>query len=165
MTGLRIALGGDEAGFNYKATITADLNKDPRVASVVDVGPSSESDKTAYSTYAITAAEKVASGEVDRAILICGTGLGVAISANKVPGVRAVTAHDSFSVERAIKSNNAQVLCLGQRVIGIELARRLVSEWLGYEFDPNSASAAKVKVIDDYDAKTTSEGFKVSAAA
>uniref|UniRef100_L2FDL5 Ribose 5-phosphate isomerase n=1 Tax=Colletotrichum fructicola (strain Nara gc5) TaxID=1213859 RepID=L2FDL5_COLFN len=150
MTGLRIALGGDEAGFNYKATITADLNQDPR---------------TAYSTYAITAAEKVASGEVDRAILICGTGLGVAISANKVPGVRAVTAHDSFSVERAIKSNNAQVLCLGQRVIGIELARRLVSEWLGYEFDPNSASAAKVKVIDDYDAKTTSEGFKVSAAA
>lgn len=179
MPGLRIALGGDEAGFNYKATITADLNKDPRVASVVDVGPSSESDKTAYSTYAITAAEKV-----DRAILICGTGLGVAISANKVPGVRAVTAHDSFSVERAIKSNNAQVLCLGQRVIGIELARRLVGEWLGYEFDPvslppffwhtmkydsnkgkNSASAAKVKVIDDYDAKTTSEGFKVSAAA
>lgn len=71
-------------------------------------------------------------------MLICGTGLGVAISANKVPGIRAVTAHDSFSVERAVLSNNAQVLCLGQRVVGIELARRLVSEWLGYRFDPVS---------------------------
>ena len=67
----------------------------------------------------------VADGEADRALLVCGTGLGVAISANKVPGVRAVTAHDSFSVERAVLSNDAQVLCFGQRVIGIELARRL----------------------------------------
>jgi ribose 5-phosphate isomerase B len=70
--------------------------------------------------------------------LICGTGLGVAIAANKVTGIRAVTAHDSFSVERAVLSNDAQVLCLGQRVIGLELARRLVKEWLGYRFDPVS---------------------------
>lgn len=68
-------------------------------------------------------------------MLICGTGLGVAIAANKVMGIRAVTAHDSFSVERSVLSNNAQVLCLGQRVIGIELARRLVKEWLSYTFD------------------------------
>lgn len=135
---LRIAIGGDDAGFAYKATIIKDLSADPRVASVIDVGPNAETDKTAYSTYAITAAEAVASGQVDRAILICGTGLGVAIAANKVKGVRAVTAHDSFSVERAVLSNNAQVLCLGQRVIGIELARRLVKEWLGYHFDPVS---------------------------
>lgn len=72
--------------------------------------------------------------------MICGTGLGVAIAANKVPGVRAVTAHDSFSVERAVLSNDAQVLCLGQRVVGIELARRLVREWVGYRFDPVSLS-------------------------
>lgn len=68
-------------------------------------------------------------------VLICGTGLGVAISANKVNGIRAVTAHDSFSVERSVLSNDAQVLCLGARVIGIELARRLAKEWLGYTFD------------------------------
>ena len=60
----------------------------------------------------------------------------MAISANKVPGIRAVTAHDGFSVERSVLSNNAQVLCFGQRVIGLELARRLAREWLGYEFDP-----------------------------
>jgi len=134
-TGLRIVVGGDDAGFNYKAQLTIDLEADPRVASVVDVGPLSASDKTAYPHFAVDAGKLIASGQADRGLLICGTGLGVAISANKVTGVRAVTAHDSFSVERAILSNDAQVLCLGQRVIGIELARRLVKEWLEYTFD------------------------------
>lgn len=133
---LRIAIGGDDAGFDYKKTIIQDLNSNPRVSSVLDVGPTSATDKTAYASYAIAAAEAVANNTVDRAILLCGTGLGVAIAANKVAGVRAVTAHDSFSVERSIKSNNAQVLCLGQRVIGIELARKLVADWIGYDFDP-----------------------------
>ncbi|CAG9990440.1 unnamed protein product [Clonostachys byssicola] len=148
---LRIALGGDDAGFDYKSIIANDLALNASVSSVIDFGPKTSSDKTAYSHNAILAAESVAKKEVDRAILICGTGLGVAIAANKVPGVRAVTAHNSFSVERAIKSNNAQILCLGKRVIGIELARKLVREWLGYEFDPNSASAEKVNIINDYD--------------
>jgi ribose 5-phosphate isomerase B len=94
----------------------------------------------------------VASGKADRALLVCGTGLGVAIAANKVKGVRAVTAHDSYSVERAVLSNNAQVLCFGQRVVGIELARRLAKEWLTYTFDEGSASAQKVQVIDTYEA-------------
>ncbi len=108
-------------------------------------------DKTAYPHLAVRAAKLVASGEADRALLICGTGLGVAISANKIKGVRAVTAHDSFSVERAVLSNNAQVLCMGERVIGIELARRLAKEWLGYVFDESSASAAKVAAIKEYE--------------
>lgn len=136
--GLRIVVGGDDAGFEYKAQLTKDLNSDPRVSSVVDVGPLSGDDKKAYPHFAVDAAKFIAAGEADRALLICGTGLGVAISANKVTGVRAVTAHDTFSVERAVLSNDAQVLCLGQRVIGIELARRLVKEWLGYTFDPVS---------------------------
>ncbi|KAK7994762.1 hypothetical protein PG990_013535 [Apiospora arundinis] len=148
---LIIAIGGDDAGFEYKAKLAADLAADPRVAEVIDVGPNSSSDKTPYPQYAIAAAEMVASGKADRALLICGTGLGVAISANKVAGVRAVTAHDSFSVERAVLSNDAQILCLGQRVIGLELARRLTKEWLGYTFDPTSASAAKVQAINNYD--------------
>ena len=94
---------------------------------------------------------QVANGEADRAILICGTGLGVSIAANKVHGIRSVTAHDSFSVERSVLSNDAQVLCMGQRVVGIELARRLVKEWLGYRFDPKSASAEKVEIISMYE--------------
>ena len=83
----------------------------------------------------------------------------MAISANKVPGIRAVTAHDSFSVERSVLSNDAQVLCFGQRVVGIELARRLAREWLGYVFDPESSSASKVAAIGEYE----SSGAKVTS--
>lgn len=147
---LRLVVGCDDAGYDYKERIKADLLQDPRVESVIDVGVDAQG-HTAYPTIAFSAAEKVAAGEVDRAILICGTGLGVAIAANKVSGVRAVTAHDSFSVERSILSNNAQVLCMGQRVIGVELARRLAKEWLGYTFDPSSASAAKIDEICSYE--------------
>lgn len=123
-------------------TNTPHSKANPLVATVHDVGPLTASDKTAYPHFAVTAAKLIAAGTYDRALLICGTGLGVAISANKVTGVRAVTAHDSFSVERAILSNDAQVLCLGQRVIGLELARRLVGEWVGYRFDPVSVGVA-----------------------
>jgi ribose 5-phosphate isomerase B len=119
--------------------------------SVTDVGSDGADDKTAYPHRAAAAAKLVASGAVDRALLVCGTGLGVAISANKIRGVRAVTAHDSFSVERAVLSNNAQVLCMGERVVGLELARRLAREWLGYVFDPASASADKVAAIGRYE--------------
>ena len=147
---LRIVVGSDDAGFDYKEILKRDLAQNPGVASVVDVGVDADG-HTAYPRVAIAAAELVAAGEADRALLVCGTGLGVAIAANKVPGIRAVTAHDSFSVERAVLSNDAQVLTMGQRVVGIELARRLVREWLGYRFDPTSASAEKVAVIGEYE--------------
>ncbi|NHI15729.1 ribose-5-phosphate isomerase [Microbacterium excoecariae] len=148
---LRIIVGSDDAGFDYKEILKRDLEANDSVASVVDVGVGSDG-HTPYPRVAIEAAERVARGEADRALLICGTGLGVAISANKVPGIRAVTAHDSFSVERGVLSNDAQILTMGQRVVGIELARRLVREWLTYRFDPSSASAEKVAVIGEYEA-------------
>lgn len=91
--------------------------------------------------------------QADRALLICGTGLGVAIAANKVSGIRAVTAHDPFSVERAVLSNNAQVLCFGQRVIGLELAKKLIQEWVELRFDEKSGSAEKVQNICEYEEK------------
>lgn len=147
----RIAIGCDDAGISYKTAIIADLESDPRVSSVTDVGVPSSTDKTAYPHVAVSAAQLIAQGKADRAILICGTGLGVAISANKVPGIRAVTAHDSFSVERAVLSNDAQVLCMGERVVGIELARRLAREYLGYRFDKGSASAKKVEAIMEHE--------------
>ncbi|KAI0536424.1 ribose-5-phosphate isomerase B [Xylaria digitata] len=149
----RIAVAADDAGVGYKNKIKADFENDARVESVIDVGSFEVDDKTAYPHRAAAAAQLVADGKVDRALLICGTGLGVAISANKIKGVRAVTAHDSFSVERAVLSNNAQVLCMGERVIGLELARRLAREWLGYVFDTSSASAAKVEVINELEKK------------
>jgi ribose 5-phosphate isomerase B len=148
---LRIVVGCDDAGLTYKEALKADLQADDRVAEVTDVGVGAD-DTTAYPHVAVSAARLVAEGKADRALLVCGTGLGVAISANKVPGVRAVTAHDSFSVERSVLSNDAQVLCMGERVIGLELARRLAREWLGYRFDPASNSAAKVEAIRGYEA-------------
>ena len=148
---LRIVIGSDDAGFDYKEIVKRDLEQHDGVASLVDVGVDADG-HTAYPRVAIAAAELIASGQADRALLVCGTGLGVAIAANKVPGIRAVTAHDSFSVERGVLSNNAQVLTMGQRVIGIELARRLVREWLTYRFDETSASAEKVAVIGEYEA-------------
>jgi len=148
--GWRIVVGSDDAGFDYKEILKRDLEASDLVASVVDVGVDAEG-HTPYPRVAIQAAEMVARGEADRALLVCGTGLGVAISANKVPGIRAVTAHDSYSVERSVLSNDAQVLCMGQRVVGIELARRLAREWLGYRFDASSASAAKVAVLTGYE--------------
>jgi ribose 5-phosphate isomerase B len=151
---LRIVVGSDDAGFDYKEALKRDLEGSDLVESVTDVGVNSDG-HTAYPKVAIAAAELVAEGKADRALLVCGTGLGVAISANKVKGIRAVTAHDSFSVERAVLSNNAQVLTMGQRVIGLELARRLAREWLTYRFDETSASADKVRVIDDYETTGT----------
>jgi ribose 5-phosphate isomerase B len=146
----RVVVGADEAGLAYKDLIRADLEADPRVAAIVDVGVYAAG-PTPYSEIGIEAASRIAAGEADRAILVCGTGIGMAISANKVAGIRATTAHDSFSAERSVLSNNCQVLTLGQRVIGSELARRLAHEWLSYVWDPTSPSQAKVAVIDDYE--------------
>src|SRR3954468_20478404 len=147
--GLRVVVGSDDAGYEYKEALKGDLGADDRVVEVTDVGVGTD-ENTAYPHVAVAAARLVAEGKADRALLVCGTGLGVAISANKVPGIRAVTAHDSFSVERSVLSNNAQVLGFGQRVIGLELARRLAREWLSYEFDPESPSASKAEAIDQY---------------
>ncbi|WP_371665403.1 ribose-5-phosphate isomerase [Streptomyces sp. NBC_01241] len=147
---LRIVVGSDDAGYAYKEALKKDLEASDLVGTVTDVGVDADG-HTAYPKVAIAAAEMVARGEADRALLVCGTGLGVAIAANKVKGIRAVTAHDSFSVERAVLSNNAQVLTFGQRVVGLELARRLAAEWLTYRFDETSASAAKVALMNDYE--------------
>lgn len=153
--GIRLIVGADEAGVDYKDQILADLRADPRVAEVIDIGvnrgDAPEQFAKPYPYVGIAAGEMIRDGEADRAILFCGTGIGVAIAANKVDGIRAATAHDSFSVERSVLSNDCQVLTMGQRVVGLELARRLAREWIGYTFDPGSASADKVKVLTDFE--------------
>ena len=146
----RIFIGSDDAGFSYKEALRKQLEADPRVSEVIDVGVDS-SGHTPYPKIAIEVAENIARGAGDRGLLVCGTGIGMAIAANKVNGVRAATGHDSYSVERSVLSNNAQILTMGERVIGKELAKRLVDEWLSYEFDSASASAEKVQVISDYE--------------
>lgn len=148
--GYRIVVASDSAGVEYKDRIKADLLADPRVDDVIDVGVQAGEDVD-YPHVGVAGARTIAEGAADRGIFVCGTGMGMAISANKVKGVRASTAHDSFSVERLVLSNNAQVLCLGQRVIGLELARRLAKEFLDYTFDETSASARKVEALCSYE--------------
>lgn len=148
---LTVVIGADNAGYPLKERIKAVLESDDRVAKVIDLGVNSPEDNLPYPHIGISGAEAVRSGEADRALLCCGTGIGVAISANKVQGIRATVAHDSYSVERSVLSNNAQVLCFGARVIAAELAEKLTREWLTHEFDEGSASAAKVALINDYD--------------
>ena len=100
---------------------------------------------------AIEAATRMADGGADRAILFCGTGIGVAISANKVPGIRATVAHDSFGVERSILWNDCRVVAMGQRIIGLQLARRLAAVGLTYAFDPASHSQADVAEMEAFE--------------
>jgi len=151
LTPIRIVVGSDNAGHAYKDALKKVLEGHEGVAEVLDVGVHDSSDSTAYPHPAVDACKKIKAGEADRALLVCGTGLGVAISANKVAGIRAVTAHDPFSIERAVLSNNAQVLCFGQRVIGLELAKKLVQEWVDLRFNDKSASADKVRDIEGYE--------------
>lgn len=150
MSGMRVAVAADSAGLGLKDVLVKAMRKDDRVAEVTDFGVPDDGDDRAYPLLGLAAAQAVAR-EADRAVLCCGTGIGMAISANKVEGVRATVAYDAYSVERSVKSNNCQVLCLGGRVIGPELAKKIVEDWLGYEFDPESPSAEKIAHITAFE--------------
>lgn len=115
---------------------------------VKDYGNGSEQD---YPDVAAEVAEAVAHGEHDRAVLVCGTGLGMAITANKIPGVRAVTAHEPYSAERARKSNDAQILTMGARVIAPEAAEKVLEHWLNSEFEGGRSApkVEKMKAVDE----------------
>lgn len=149
--GWRIALGADDAGLGLKEVLAKALADDPRVAAVEDFGVAEVDDQRTYPEVGLAVAEAIAGGRFDRGLLVCGTGIGMAISANKVPGIRATVAHDGYSVQRSVLSNDCQVLALGARVVGPELARHLVDEWLDLHFDAGSKSAEKVAAISDYE--------------
>ncbi|MEU6405473.1 RpiB/LacA/LacB family sugar-phosphate isomerase [Streptomyces sp. NPDC046985] len=145
---LRIAVASDAAGALHREALAADLHAHPLVERVVDLTPGAP---PPYPEAALVAARLVADGGVDRALLVCHTGLGVAVAANKVAGIRAVTAHDSYSVEHAVRYTNAQVLCLGQAIVSLEFARGLLAVWLAHRFDPAVSASAKVAAITAYE--------------
>ena len=149
MTKYRIVVGSDFAGFELKELLKQYLQKDPRVSEVIEMGVNSLDDKSDYPNIGFALGEKITSGNADRGLLVCGTGIGMAISANKVPGIRATTVHDPYSLERAVLSNNCQVITMGARVIAPELALSLIKPWLDYVFDEQGPSASKVKQIID----------------
>lgn len=144
---MRIAIGCDEAGIQLKDTLRDHVAS--KGYEIVDFGIN-EGEVVLYPDKAKEIAEAVAKGEFDRGIIICGTGIGMAITANKVPGIRASVAHDVFSAERLVKSNNAQIITLGQRVIGPESAKTVIDAWLVSEFQ-GGGSLPKVERMIEID--------------
>ena len=144
---MRIALGADSAGKPLLDVVAAHLRKRSDLV-VTDLSTAGF-----YADVADRVASSINAGENERAILFCGTGIGVSISANKVPGIRAALTHDTYSAERAAKSNNAQIITMGARVIGPELAKAIVDVYLASEFDPEGPSASNVEAIGKLDAK------------
>lgn len=149
---MKLAIAGDSAGEGL-AKLLAD-----HLATRFDVSEISRTDEGPDAFYA-DLSDRVASGVMngtfDRAILVCGTGIGVCIAANKVPGIRAALTHDTYSATRAALSNNAQIITMGARVIGPELAKAIADAWLTetLNFDASGKSAGNVDAIDAVDAK------------
>jgi len=150
---MKIALGCDELAFDLKETIKKYLENqtDVVIEEIKDCGVYTK-EAVDYPDIAEKVALTIANGECDRGILICGTGIGMAIAANKFPGVRAAQVYDPYSAERARKSNNAQIMTLGSLTTGPETAKYLVSIWLKSDFG-GGRSTRKVEKIDTIDKK------------
>ena len=138
-----IALGSDHVGFELKEPIKAYL--EARGIEIRDFG-SFSSQRTDYPVYARLVARAVASGECDRGLLFCGTGVGISIAANKVRGIRAVVCSEPYSAKLSRQHNDTNVLCLGSRVVGLELAKMIVDEWLAADFE-GGRHANRVRMI------------------
>lgn len=144
---MRIVIAAPSNGTELKNALKARLQTDPRVSRLTDL---STPDGT-YPQLSFAAAQEVAAGRADRAILICGTGVGTAIAANKVRGIRAATAHDLVTVRGSVENYDAQVLCMGQNVIATPAAWALVDIWLDLRHDTSSGYAPKVGEIDAFE--------------
>lgn len=140
----KVAIGADPNAAGLKETIKKHL---------ADLGFESEdygSDDPIYANVAFKVAEAVVSGKHDRGILLCGTGIGMSIAANKVPGAYAALCSDPYSTERSRKSNNVNIMTLGAQVAGPELAKSLVTIWMNAEYTPGGRSEPKIKRITEY---------------
>jgi ribose 5-phosphate isomerase B len=146
---MEIVIGSDHFGYVLKEHLCAELIGLGHTP--VDVGCTSVSDEVDYPDVAAVVAQRIAAGEFDRGVLVCGTGIGMAIAANKILGVRAACCHDTYSAERARKSNDAQVLCLGSQIIGPALARDVLVRWLESEFGGGRSTrkVAKIEKLDE----------------
>ena len=149
---MKIAIGCDDAGELLLQVVEEFLREKSGIDTTNLSAPNTEGVEH-YPDVAERVSLAVANDGYDRGILVCGTGIGMAITACKVPGIRAALCHDTYSAERSRKSNDAQILTMGARVIGPELAKSVVNAWLVSEFDNSSPSAPKVRRIRDIDRK------------
>lgn len=147
---MKLAIAGDSAGAGLAHTLAEHLKDKHEVA---ELSNAPDGGSEFYANLSERVAADVLNGKYDRAILVCGTGIGVSISANKVPGIRAALCHDTYSAERAALSNNAQIITMGARVIGSELAKSIADAYLGETFDEGGRSASNVEAINQVDSK------------
>ena len=152
-----VAIGADDAGFGLKEIIKKHLES--QGIEVADYGPAT-ADPVDYPDVAAALANDISAHKHERGILICGTGIGMAIAANKVQGVYAAQAHDTYSAERARKSNNAQIITLGARVIGFELAKQIVDAWMASEFQGGNSARKVAKIAEIEGRRSGSEAVK-----
>ena len=147
---MRIAVAGDSAGEDLARVLAEHLQDKYEVSLVshTEDGPD-----PFYAHLSDRVASAVIAGEYDRAILVCGTGIGVCLSANKVPGIRAAQCHDTYSAGKAATSNDAHIITMGARVIAAELAKDIADAFLNAAFDPEGRSAGNVNAINEVDAK------------
>lgn len=149
---MKIAIAGDSAGITLVEQLAPYLARRADTM-ITDLSHSPAGAAEFYASIAERVAVAILRQEFDRGILCCGTGIGVCMSANKVPGIRAAHTHDVYSAVRAAKSNNAHIITMGARVIGVEHAKAIVDAWLDSAFDPQGPSAGNVAAIDALDAK------------
>jgi len=147
---MKVAVAGDSAGEELARILAEHLKNKYEVSEIsrTEAGPD-----PFYANLSDRVASAVIAGIYDRAILVCGTGIGVAMSANKVPGIRAAQCHDTYSAQRAALSNNAQIITMGARVVGTELAKSIAEAFLRETFDPEGRSTGNVDAINEVDAK------------
>ena len=151
---MRIVIGAPGNGAVLKDALKKHLESDERVSAVIDVSdPADPSESgTTYPQVSFRAGRAVTEGRADRGILVCGTGVGTAIAASKVRGVRAATAHDLVTVRGSVENYDAQILCMGQNVIAAPAAWALVDLWLDLRHDPSSSYGEKLAEIEAYEA-------------
>lgn len=146
---MKIVIGCDEAAFDLKEEIKKYLEK--KGQEVKDVGVYDKS-PSLYADTAEKLCKEIINGNCERGILLCGTGIGMAITTNKVPGIRAAVAHDIFSLERMILSNNCQVLCMGARIIAPQSAELLLDTWLDikYHDGPSTPKVNRIMEVENH---------------
>jgi ribose 5-phosphate isomerase B len=149
---MKVAIGSDHGGYRLKETVIPSI--EALGHEVVDLGCDCE-DSVDYPDYALPVCEKVASGEADRGILICGTGIGMTIAANKIPGIRCALVHDLFSAKVTREHNDSNVLAMGERVVGPGVALEIVKTWLETDFSEGARHQNRIRKMKDLEDRYT----------
>jgi len=135
---LRVAIGGDHAGFSLKQAIVQSLRGGPLAAGVCEVHDcgTDGTESCDYPDFAVAVSREILAGHADRGIVVCGSGVGVSVAANKIPGIRAAICHDTYSARQGVEHDDMNVLCIGGRIIGSELAMEIIRSFLGARYTP-----------------------------